>query len=223
MFCPSCGSAIDDNATICPKCGVAVSANSQPVQQEFVNPETEQYTEQPQEFVNPQDYTSPAYQQPYGQQPYQPNFASQLPMGWFKFLIYFSLFASAVLNFINGVLLVTGNIYGDGSELVYYVFNSLKPIDMLTGVSLILLAALCIYTRFRLSGYYKNGPQFLNVLYILVCAIYLIYIIAVNVIVGSEIDMGSSFSSLIIQIITSIVMVIVNSNYFKKRAHMFVK
>ena len=45
----------------------------------------------------------------------------QPKMGWFKFLIYFSLFAAAVLNVVNAIQLLTGSHYGNTIiNLIYY-------------------------------------------------------------------------------------------------------
>lgn len=154
---------------------------------------------------------------------YQPQ--NELPMKWFKFLIFFSLFASAVLNTISGIIALTGaqyeQEYKGAKELVYAYFEGLQTVDMIYGVALIAIAAFAIYVRVRLAGYYANGPKLLNVLYLANAGFGLFYIIALQSIVGSDVNLD--MTSAITSIITSVVMVGVNTVYFKKRAHLFVK
>ena len=66
---------------------------------------------------------------------------AQFGMKWYKFLIYFALFLGAVVNFINGVNYLTGNIYfvqsgGEATaEMIYAFFgSSLKTIDIIFGI-----------------------------------------------------------------------------------------
>ena len=111
MFCRNCGAQIQDGSVNCPYCGA------------------QQYNQQPYQQPYQQNYQQPYqqnYQQPY-QQPYQQSgIQNTLPMNWHKFLVYFGLWAGAVLNLINGFLLLTGSHYGDEKELVYYFFPKLK-------------------------------------------------------------------------------------------------
>ncbi len=143
------------------------------------------------------------------------------PMKWYKFLIYFSLFASAVLNLISGVQMLTGSAYGDDAELVYAFFDGLKTLDVFMGLAMLALAALAIYTRFRLSGFCKNGPKMVMVLYAVDAALQLIYIIGVNAILPSAVSGSIDMTSTITGIAVSAVMIWVNKIYFDKRASLF--
>jgi hypothetical protein len=149
--------------------------------------------------------------------------APQQAMGWFKFMIYFGLFAGAVLNLINGIQMLTGSIYGDSAALVYAVFEGLKGLDTIVGIAMIAVAALGVYTRFQLSGYKKNGPKLLTALYAAVLVVDLIYIIGINAtlpeLLVKNVDMTSMYASMV----AAVVMMIVNHIYFKKRADLFVK
>ena len=146
-----------------------------------------------------------------------------MPMKWFKFLIYFTLFASAFLNVINGIRLITGAQYEGSADLVYSMYEGLKTVDMLVGVLAIALAFLAVYTRIRLAGYYENGPKLLTIFYIAIAAINFVNIIGYAMILPEEIIKTLNFSSLAGQIVTSIVLIIANNVYFKKRAHLFTK
>ncbi len=194
MYCYKCGAEIENTAMFCPHCGVEISANDQSDQQ---------------------------HQAP--RQPYTPlEQKPDLKMGWYKFLIYFSLFAGAVLNVLDAISLLTGGIYDGAAELVYAVFSSLKGLDTFIGIATLGLAGMCIYTRFRLSGFYKNGPMMLNITYIASLAVNLIYIIGLSSIVPDIISDASTVSSQVSSTITSVMMIFVNTAYFKKRSHLFV-
>ncbi len=152
--------------------------------------------------------------------------AEQHPMKWYKFLIYFSLFAGAVLNFIAAMLYITGSVYPATSggqataKLVYEVYgSSLKTIDVLYGIVMLALAAFCIITRFKLSGFKKGAPVFLYAVYIADVVVTLIYNIALTAVT----DIPSIFTvSNISSITMTVIMVILNYIYFKKRQELFV-
>ncbi|MBE6571452.1 MAG: zinc ribbon domain-containing protein [Ruminococcaceae bacterium] len=144
------------------------------------------------------------------------------PMKWFKFLIYFGLFAGAVVNIVQGFLYLTGTIYdmtsGEGmSELVYSVFGGLKAVDIIFGIVLIALGIFGIYTRFRLSGYKSNAPTCVYILYGAVAATGLIYTIVVSSMLGEFI--ADSVTSIVV----SAIMISLNCIYFGKRKSLFDK
>ena len=149
------------------------------------------------------------------------NEAPAMPMKWFKFLIWFTLFVAALSNLVTGLNMLTGNQYEGLANRVYALFKDLKTVDMLFGLLMIGLAAFAIYTRFRLSGFYKNGPLLLNIVYGANAGIGLIYLIAADAATKGVLNLD--YSSAIISLVTSIAMIIINAVYFKKRAHLFVK
>lgn len=205
MFCTNCGSQVGENAAFCPNCGQSVApqpANQQPPQQPSYYQNI--YQSEPQAV--------PAPQPPVPEQ----------PMNWFKFLIYFSLFAAAVLNLITGIRYLNGSDYGADADAVYRVFPDLQGLDTFMGLACIALAAVAIFARFALAGYKANGPKLLMALYIAVCAVDLIYIFAVQAILPEFVVELIDFSSLYSNAITSAVIAIINYNYFKKRKHLFV-
>jgi hypothetical protein len=124
---------------------------------------------------------------------------------------------------ISGISLLTGSVYGEDAALVYEVFDNLKMIDVIFGVLLIALAAFGVFTRFRLSGYYKNGPLMLIALYAFGIVANLGYMIAAYAVlpemVTNELDLSSTISSAV----TSVAMIVINFSYFKKRSHLFTR
>jgi len=153
-------------------------------------------------------------------------------MKWFKFLIYFSLFAGAILNAATGASLLTGSIYemrgGVDPDAVYAILPDMKTVDMAYGVFAILIAVMGIVTRFMLSGFSKNGPKMYLAMLILSIVASLIYSIAADSILSEFYkDIGSTndvslLSENLPSAFTSFAMLVCNITYFKKRQHLFV-
>ena len=142
---------------------------------------------------------------------------SEHSMKWFKFLIYFSLFASAVINLLGAVNLFSGNYYGEYSEQVYSVYDGLKAFDIFYGLILLGVAALAVVTRMKLAGYKADGPKFLYGLYIADLVMTLVYSVGVCVITGENVITAQVISGIVV----SCVMIWVNYVYFNKRKALF--
>lgn len=221
MNCPQCGAPNNDGSRFCKHCGSDLFQAQEP--QQNVNQSYQQ--EQPPVYQqpNPQQYQQAQYYPP--QQNTMADKYNGHPMGWYKFLIYFALFANAALNVLSGIRSISGIQYGEDSRTVYGVFPGLKTIDVIFGVVLFLLAAYAIVTRFQLSGLKKNGPAMLYGVYILNMICSIIYIIAVYAVVSSSsaINVGSLFGSQIVSsFVVPIVFLIINIVYFGKRKDIFV-
>ena len=143
-------------------------------------------------------------------------------MGWYKFLIYFALLASCVLNALSAIGMFSGMIYGDASGLVYAIFGGLRIVDILYGLVMAAMAVLAILTRQKLAQFRKDGPTYLLMLYVINMAASVIYLILVTVIVGDWVLTGDVMGQYLLVIVVSIVMIVVNNIYFKKRASLFV-
>lgn len=196
-YCSKCGVQLDENMQYCSNCGAQIH----PIDQD------------------PTPVEQPTYR------PTPPLTADNFQMKWFKFLIYFSLFAGALLNLVNGVNLITGNIYLTQSngqvtaDMVYGVYgSSLKTLDLVYGVIMVLIAVFSIYTRVRLAKFKANGPMCLYILYGAPVAFSILYNVAVSGIIGQ-----SAFNAQIIgSAVTSIGMLLLNYAYFTKRKVLFV-
>lgn len=206
MFCPNCGNQCE-NSKFCPKCGTPVTQENQTLKSEPTP--SFQYQSEP---VN-------SYQ---SQQP-QINVTPSLPMGWYKFLINFAIFAGAVLNLVYGIQLLTGAHYGDGAaDYVYAAFPDLKTVDMLTGFATLALAGFGVYVRSRLAGYYADGPKKLNLLYLGSLIVSVVYLFAAFSVLPDGIGESVDFSSYYVSVAISIAMVCANTTYFKNREDMFI-
>lgn len=154
-----------------------------------------------------------------------PGYAGDYPMAWFKFLIYFMLFANAAINIFTAVTYLTGSVYlGEDMtmsdvEALYMFYPTAKMIDVIYGVLLIALAAYAIFTRFQLSGFKRRGPFLFILMYVLNLVIGLLY--SISIMFTFETGL-LGFISFVPSIITSVVMIFVNIVYFRKREELFV-
>lgn len=154
-----------------------------------------------------------------------PGYAGGYPMAWFKFLIYFMLFANAAINIFTAVTYLTGSVYlGEDMtmsdvEALYMFYPTAKMIDVIYGVLLIALAAYAIFTRFQLSGFKRRGPFLFILMYVLNLVIGLLYSISITFTLEAGL---LGFISLVPPIITSVVMIFVNIVYFRNREELFV-
>ena len=161
MFCRFCGNEIPEGGQFCANCAKAVEAEaaSQPDAQQASAPQPE----------TQQSYNSqPGGQQPYntyqpgGQQPYpqvQVNPVQNHPMAWFKFIIYFQLFANMVIMVYNALHGFLGIAYGDDAALIYAFYPGLKAVDVIYGLICIALIVGAFIVRQRLAHYKKNAPM----------------------------------------------------------------
>ena len=139
-------------------------------------------------------------------------------MKWYKFLIYFALWAGAIVNLIDSLQFFTGSILGDDVEILYAYYPLLKVLNLAFALILVTYAVFAIYTRYRLAQFRQNGPACLHALYLVQLAMVLIYWLAGSLILGEWLDLASGFSDLI----SSIVILCINIVYFRKRKYLFV-
>ena len=123
MYCKNCGAFVQDGAPFCSNCGAQQNA-AQPQQPTYQQQTYQQPPYQQQNYQQPPYQQQAYYQQPpYQQQAYYQQPAGDprnqgMPMGWYKFLIYFALFAGAVLNGISG----SNQILRKGCNLIVNLF-----------------------------------------------------------------------------------------------------
>ncbi len=139
---------------------------------------------------------------------------------WHKFLIYFGLWAGALINASTAFQYFTGTLYGENASAVYAYFGGMKTLDAIIGVVLLAIAAMGIYVRFQLAGFKTGAPNKLIYLYIANLAIPLLYLLAASSITGISFtelisDPGASLA-------VSVAMMIINKIYYGKREALFV-
>lgn len=201
--CPYCNDENPDGAVVCGSCGHKLSTGSdQPIQ-------TGDY-----HFDDPSLY---------------------YPMKWYKFLIYFDLIAGFILNIIGGLGRVTGfYLYGVYGEDYYYYLEAIAKespafrwADVVFGLLTIGIAFLMIITRYRLNNYMKSGPLFLYLTYLSVIVVNILAFIIYGVLIsrmsgGFKYDFAMLRVYQIVNSITTLIILICNIVYFRKRKELFV-
>ncbi|MBQ9782038.1 MAG: zinc ribbon domain-containing protein [Clostridia bacterium] len=207
MFCKYCGQKLDDDAKFCQSCGAKVEESSKTTQ-------TDTFFDDNETSDKVQNNGEPT-------QVYVPYY----PMKWFKFLIYFLLFASAIVNVMSGISQVTGMIYYDPftettAQAVYEVFPGLQVVDIIVGILSIALGVFAVVVRFALAKFKAIGPKLLTLFYAFSCIINIVYCLLVVLVVPELV--GSLTSDTVTSIITSVIMIFANKTYFTKRQELFI-
>lgn len=143
---------------------------------------------------------------------------TEYPMKWYKFAVYFQLFAFAVLNVIQGIMHLIGPVFGYGkAAAIVERYPALKTVDVIMAVFAFLLAVLCLADRQLLWYYKKQGPK----LYLLVMGLsstqHFIYSALSSIVIRLPIFTQSDIGALI----STIVILVLFRNYFKERAGLF--
>ena len=215
MYCRFCGTKIPDNVKFCPECG----ANLAPVPSAAPEESAPAAPAAP-EIPTPFDPT------PYDPAPYSADpFASadvvaapQRGMKWFKFIIYFQLWASMLVYLVTAGKYFTGAYYEGNAEMVYRFFPALQPLDIVMGVVCLALAVYAVVVQRALAKFRAKGPMMYYLMYIVNTAVTVLYLLIASIIIGQ-----SAFTAEVAgSIIGSIVMLFVNIPYFNNRKHLFV-
>lgn len=152
----------------------------------------------------------------------------QLEIAWHSFLIYFALFASAILCFGYGFLLTSGALYGGKREFVYSRFLFLQPSEIIIGVVLIALAALMIVTRSALAKNKKIALALLTVDYVLLALVGIVYLTVLNLVEYKWLDAATTHSGLMFfaakgSFVLGAIMSVANAIYIVRRRKLFSK
>ena len=122
----------------------------------------------------------------------------------------------------RGIASLTGATYGDDAALVYAFYQGLKPVDVIYGVVLVLLAVATIAVRQELAHFKKDGPLHYLVLIGANIVIALVHLIALAAVTGlgiGDLADSSTWGSMF----ASAVLIVVNYLYFGKRKHLFLQ
>ena len=146
-------------------------------------------------------------------------------MKWFKFMIYFGLFAAVLVCISNlGSLM---NSYGSDADRqrLYQMFPGLQTADMILIGGSVLAAVLILITRFKLAGFKSGSIGWFIVGY----GVNLASVLVHTVLVQNEFskagltgaDVQEVLSQAYINIGFSLVMIIINVIYLNKRKELF--
>ena len=142
-----------------------------------------------------------------------------LGMKWHKFLV-FILWFGAALNILTGLGYFTNLLYGELTTEIYAAYPTLKLFNMGTGVALILFALFQFVVRGRLKKLCSNGPKLLIASYVIIIVFNVVTAIVPAILAPAYLTIDSSY--LIETIVSQIVMIAINSSYYKKREDVFV-
>lgn len=239
MFCPNCGNQLANGSRFCPFCGGVLEAPD-PGQgpnygQQANYGQQPGYDQQPTYGQQPNYDRQPSYgQQPYygqqayyGQQPSSPPSASSDPlndprgMKWFKFIIYFQLFANAAVNGYSALTALIGTQYQGSADLVYKSFPSLRAVDIAYGLVLLALAAFAVFTRMRLARFRRNAPLLYYILSIANTLDAVLYVLLVSLVSGVPVGDFDNLN-LTVAVAVNLMMLVINLIYFGKRKDLFV-
>ena len=144
------------------------------------------------------------------------------PMKWHKFLIYFSLWAGAVLLVLGGISFIAGKVYGEMGARIYQAFPAMRFVDIAYGLALIGVAAYMIYTRFQLAGFREGAPQKLLILLALSPVLEWGYFLLVSAVTGVSITQIRSGGGFVGELIGAVIGIWLHKIYYGKRAELFV-
>ena len=157
----------------------------------------------------------------------------QLGWKWFKFIIYFQLYASAFIQLVNAYRFFTGMIYGTTSgdaALIYAVFPGLQPLNIFMGILSLAVAASAFFVRQKLAHFDKQGPKLYIMRQIIIIGLIVIYTIATCAIIAQTAGVEASSELLGEMIgqssggmIFAIALAWDNKVYFNKRKEYFVE
>lgn len=231
MICNVCGSTINGAGQYCSVCGAII-----PVEQAYAPPQS-QFNQipylQPNQVTSGQmNFTEPSYYEQHSYldendlkpSPYQSN----IGMSWFKFIIWVQLFYSAITNIVTAIRLITGSHYGGHQNVVYYYLKGMKTLDICMIVFSFLFATACIFVRFQLSGFKKRGPKLYLILMGCSMAMSIFYVTGLLLINSqyteilkiSNLGFYTTYFGFMIGI--SLLLLVANIVYFKKRKQFFV-
>jgi hypothetical protein len=147
----------------------------------------------------------------------------EMPMLWYKMLIYFVLWISAAVNILSAYTYISG---GAQTEEALAMFPILGTLDLFYGILTVGMGVFALITRFALANYKKNAPKLIVGLYCYGFAISLIYNVTVLALTSSiyePVDFIITGMSVGTSVIMNIAMIACNYVYFKKRRRLFNK
>ena len=152
MYCRFCGKQIPDHAKFCPECG----ADLAPAPSAAPPEGTPSFPAAPAASVEP---AMPPQGTPDPAAAFGVIAAPRRGMKWFKFIIYFQLWAGMLVNLVTAGKYFTGAYYEGNAEMVYRVFPALQPLDIVMGVVCLALAVYAVVVQRALAKFRAKGPM----------------------------------------------------------------
>lgn len=192
MICKKCGCNIPDDSEKCPLCGAEIHDGTT-VGDKYEYVKLSELDEAPQK---------------------------ELPMRWYKFLLYISLPLTVINNIVSAFSALFTPVNKGAAIINDISVELVKRINVFYGIALIFMAAVAIFAWGNLYKFKKNALFSLVTLYILDLIFSMVYLgltLYAEKIPFST-DVALSFGS---AVFVSLVMIIANTIYFKKRSNLF--
>lgn len=138
-------------------------------------------------------------------------------MRWYRFIIWFYLYASAVIGVLVGVGEITGVVYLDMAETFYTLFPMLQVVNVFFGVMQILLAVIALYVRRQLARWKVMAPRYLLMYQIFCLVYYAAYLAGTSLVLGEAAVDWLAGGYILLQVL----LLAVNGAYFHRRQEMF--
>lgn len=149
-------------------------------------------------------------------------YGTPLPMKWHKFLIYFALWAGAILNGISGIQMLSNAL--NPNSLMWGLrglSTGLRAFYIVSGVFSFGLGVFQICTRMSLARLSRRGPRMAVWNYALSFILNALTILLASVLFGMPINALMDWTMWMI-LIEGALMTWANQVYYRKRAAMFV-
>ena len=147
-------------------------------------------------------------------------YGAALPMKWHKFLIYFALWAGAILNGLSGLQTLFG-CFGGELAPIYDAYPVLLALDLFSGLCLVGIAVFQFITRNALARLSRKAPQMVVWLYASTVILSVLQVVAVWLVSGVGLSYVMTPDMWLI-LIEGALMTWANQVYYRKRAAMFV-
>ena len=147
-------------------------------------------------------------------------YGAALPMKWHKFLIYFALWAGAILNGLSGLQTLFG-CFGGELAPIYDAYPVLLALDLFSGLCLVGIAVFQFITRNALARLSRKAPQMVVWLYASTVILSVLQVLAVWMVSGVGLSYVMTPEMWLI-LIEGALMTWANQVYYRKRAAMFV-
>ncbi len=150
-----------------------------------------------------------------------------VPLKFYHVLVYFGLYAGALLNAVVGLRYISGRIYESTYTTaadIYEMFPGLQFVNICYGIVCFAMALFAVYVRDELKNFKKGAPQKYYILLLSMIFTPLIYL-GVYLVFFANQTSGIAMSTWIEyagEFITQILVLYFTRVYFKKREFLFV-
>ena len=136
----------------------------------------------------------------------------ELPMNWYKFVIYFEIWSGFVMYLIMGFVLLTGY----DNEFMYYRYPELQNVNVSFSLIFFAIAVWVLMIRQKLVKFKKDSSDSYIICSIISNVVLLIY----NIIICDVIN--TNVAEYVVNFAAMAVVTACEYFYFKKRKHLFI-